>query len=33
MVQRMKEEPASPDQSVPSQSKTAILGVRACTRA
>lgn len=33
MVQRMKEEPASPDQRVPSQSNTAIWGLRAWTRA
>ena len=33
MVQRMKVEPASPDQRVPSQSKTATLGERAWTLA
>ena len=33
MVQRMKVEPASPDQRVPSQSNTAMLGFRAWTRA
>jgi hypothetical protein len=33
MVQCMNEEPASPDQRVPSQSKTAMRGFRAWTRA
>jgi hypothetical protein len=33
MVHHMKEEPASPDQRVPSQSKTARRGSRASTRA
>src|ERR1035437_6327774 len=33
MVQRMKPEPASPDQRVPSQSKTATRGARAWTAA